>query len=87
LDALKGECEMVERGTGHVLRPYMMHFAAKEGGFTYARQLRRLFLHYGADPTGLRRMALSNFMDLQVTWRIKGLAKRLLSGGPSHPHP
>ena len=53
----------------------MMHFAAREAPFPYARQLRRLFKKYGADTSGLYRIAIEDFWELEVKWRSKGFVK------------
>jgi hypothetical protein len=79
IDAVNGRCEMVERATGKVLRPYMMHFAANEGPFTYARELRKLFVKFGADPSGLYRIAIADFFEIEVRWRIGMWMRKLLS--------
>ena len=78
MDASVGECEMVERSTGKPLRPVMMHFAANQAPFTYARQLRRLFRKFDADPSGIYRIALGDYWDLEVKPRGKRLVQGLL---------
>jgi hypothetical protein len=78
IDAVNGRCAMVERATGKTLTPYMMHFAANEGPFTYARELRKLFLRFGVDPSGLYRSAMEDFWELEVRWRFGGWLRRLL---------
>jgi hypothetical protein len=83
IDAVNGRCEMLERSSGKVLTPYMMHFAANEGPFTYARELRKLFLKFGADPSALYRIAIADFWELEVRWRVGRWARRLL--GPAKP--
>jgi hypothetical protein len=87
IDALAGQCEMIERSTGQVLRPYMMHFAANEGAFVYARELRRLFKRFGADPAGLYRSAFADAFETQVKWPAKALVKRLIGRGAKYPRP
>jgi hypothetical protein len=85
IDALAGRCEMIERSTRDVLRPYMMHFAANEGAFVYARELRRLFRRFGADPSGLYRAAFADAFETEVKWPAKALVKKLIGRGPKQP--
>lgn len=78
IDAANGHCQLVERATRRVMRPTMMHFAMNEGPFTYARELRRLFKKFGADPSGLYATAVGDFWETEVKWRTKGFVKKLI---------
>jgi hypothetical protein len=78
MDATNGHCEMIDPGTGRLIRPYMMHFAAREAPIAYVRQLRKLFRKFDADPAGLTRMAAGDLWELQINWRVKGLLNRLI---------
>jgi hypothetical protein len=78
MDAAIGQCEMVERSTGNVLQPHMMHFMANQAPLPYARQLRKLFKKFGADTSGIYRIALEDFWELEVKWRTKQAIKKVL---------
>lgn len=80
IDASAGRCELIERSSGARLRPCMMHFAANEAPFTYARELRRLFRKFGADRSGLLAAAVADFYESGIRWPAKRLAKKLLAG-------
>ena len=78
MDATIGQCEMIERSTGKALQPHMMHFMANQAPFPYARQLRNLFKKFGADASGIYRIALEDFWELEVKWRAKQAIKKVL---------
>jgi hypothetical protein len=80
IDACSGQCEMIERASGKPLRPVMMHFAANEGPFTYARQLRRLFRKFDVDASGLYATAFGDFFDTEIKWRAKSFVKQRILG-------
>jgi hypothetical protein len=79
IDASRGHCEMIERSTGKALEPVIMHFAANQGPATYAKELRRLFRKFGADPAGIYRVALEDFWDHEVKLRARHLARRVFA--------
>jgi hypothetical protein len=80
IDAAAGHCELVERADGRRYRPYMMHFAANEGPFTYARELRRLFRKFGLDTSGLLSGAIADYYETEIRWPVTSFVKRLLNG-------
>jgi hypothetical protein len=79
IDAAAGHCELVERADGRQYRPYMMHFAANEGPFTYARELRRLFRKFGLDTSGLLSGAVADYYETEIRWPVTSFVKRLLN--------
>jgi hypothetical protein len=78
MDASAGRCEMIEKSTKAPLRPYMMHFAANEAPFVYARQLHRLFRKFGVDTSGLFSTAVYDFWERDVKLRSRTFVSRLL---------
>jgi hypothetical protein len=80
IDASAARCELVERSTRQRMCPYMMHFAANEGPFTYTRELQRLFRKFGADRSGLFAAAFADFCETQIRWPVKAFVKKLIAG-------
>lgn len=86
MDAAAGRCEMIVPGRGdEPIRPYIMHFAAKEAPFSYGRQLRKLYRKFGVDPAGLYRLMADDFWEVGIKWRVKGVARRLIGRKPTGP--
>jgi len=80
MDATRARCEFVAAHTGSPMRPYMMHFAANEAPFPYARQLNALLKGAGASTDGIFREAFADFFDREIKTplykRLKGFNKR-----------
>ena len=78
MKATQGLCSFVETGTTEVISPYMMHFAANEAPFTYARQMHALFQKYGVDTSGLYRNACHEFYNSEIKLRARRFVRKLL---------
>lgn len=78
MQAVEGFCSFVEKGTTETVTPYMMHFAANEAPFAYARQLRALFQKYGVDTHGLYRTAAQDYFDSEIKLRARAGVRKLL---------
>lgn len=77
MDATLAKCQFVFADTKKPLRPYMMHFAANEAPFPYARQLKRLFKKFDVDPSGLYATAIADFYETDIKWRVSAYIKKL----------
>lgn len=80
MDATVGKCRMVANYSGKVIEPCMMHFAANEAPFPYARQLYMLFKKYGVNTDGVYSEALRDFYTIEVLWPLKRKIKNFLGG-------
>lgn len=79
MDATRGLCRFVAATDGRVQQPHMMHFAANEAAFQYARQLYRLFRKFGVDTRGLFSTAVGDFYVGEILWPVKKTVKQVLS--------
>jgi hypothetical protein len=79
MDATEGRCSMELVYNGHIQRPYMMHFAAREAPFFHAQQLRLLFRKFGVPTNGLMRRAMHDFYIREIKWPAKGAARTFLN--------
>jgi hypothetical protein len=70
MDATQGICVLMDADTGHVVRPYMMHFAANEAPLFYSGQLRSLFAKFKVETTGLAAMTVKDFYLREIRWPI-----------------
>lgn len=79
MDATIGECYFIARHSSQRMDPFMMHFAANEAPFIYAKQLRNLFKKFGVGTEGLLKIAIQDYIDLEIKPRIKRMVstKRL----------
>jgi hypothetical protein len=71
LNAAEGECSLEVVVTGQTQRPYMMHFAAREAPFVYAKQLRQLFKKFGVPTNGITSRAIHDFYIRELNWPAK----------------
>lgn len=78
MKAVEGICTFTEVGSNAVLSPYMMHFAANEAPFAYARELTALFNKFGVDSRGLYATACHDFYDSEIKLRARAWGRRLL---------
>jgi hypothetical protein len=78
MNAAESTCEMELAETGEIQHPYMMHFAANEAPFAYARQLSLLFKRFGISTRGLMSMAIRDYYVTDVEWPIRQMIKRNL---------
>jgi hypothetical protein len=78
MDAAHGLCRYVAVTSGRTEEPYMMHFARNEAPFVHSAQLRRLYRKFRVDGEGLRRLALDNWIEVNVAWPAKRVAKKCL---------
>jgi hypothetical protein len=76
MNAAESRCEMELAETGEIQRPFMMHFAANEAPFAYARQLSLLFKRFGISTRGLMSMAVQDYYVNNVKWPIRQMVKR-----------
>lgn len=78
MDALKAHCRYTDAVTGETMTPYMVHFAANEAPFPYAKQLHALFVKNGVDTKGLYSTACHDFFDTEVKLRLRRFVRQLL---------
>jgi hypothetical protein len=75
MDARVGLCEFISIDTDSIYRPYMMHFAANEAPFQYARQLAKLFATKGLSTWELYFDALHDYYQNNVDWPLRGYVR------------
>jgi hypothetical protein len=73
MDASLGECNFIAKHSGQLMAPFMMHFAANEAPFPYARQLRKLFKKNGVSTEGILRIACHDYFDFEIKPKVKKL--------------
>lgn len=78
MDATRGHCEFVAVTTGRLQKPHMMHFAANEAPWPYARQLKRLFREFDVPSRGIYRAAADDLYETNIKWPLKAYVKRLV---------
>jgi hypothetical protein len=71
LNAAEGECSLEVVVTGQTQRPFMMHFAAREAPFVYAKQLRQLYKKFGLPTNGITLRAIRDFYIRELNWPAK----------------
>jgi hypothetical protein len=79
MNAAEGICRFESATSGKIQFPLMMHFAAREAPFVYARQLRQLFKKFGVRTRGLLRLAIEDYYVSEVKWPLKKNVRRLLA--------
>jgi hypothetical protein len=77
IDASEARCTLELVETGQIQRPVMMHFAAKEAAFLYARQRRRLLKRFDVPTEGLMLSALHDFYLRDLKSPLKARVDRL----------
>jgi hypothetical protein len=75
MNVAEGKCSLERVFDGKTQHPYMMHFAAREAPFFYARQLWLLFKKFGVGTNGLMLCALRDYYIRDVNWRAKRAAR------------
>jgi hypothetical protein len=78
MNALQAHCRYTDAVTGETMMPYMVHFAANEAPFPYAKQLHALFVKNGVDTKGLYATACRDFFDTEVKLRLRRFVRQLL---------
>lgn len=78
MDVTKGICHFTAQHSGKRMDPYMMHFAANEAPFAYARQLNKLFKKFDVDASGLYQEAINDYVTMHYWWPLKSNIKKAL---------
>jgi hypothetical protein len=78
MNALQGQCSYTDAVTGETMTPFMVHFAANEAPFPYAKQLHALFVKSGVDTSGLYATAAHDFFEVEIKLRLRRLLRKLL---------
>jgi hypothetical protein len=78
MDASRGQCSYIDAVTGATMTPAMVHFAANEAAFPYARQLHALFVKNGVDTSGLYATAMQDTFETKIKLRLRRMLRKLL---------
>ena len=81
MNAAEGRCSLQRVFDGETQDPYMMHFAAREAPFFYAKQLTLLFKKFGVGTSGLMFRAIHDYYIRDLNWRAKRIVKAAVEGG------
>lgn len=77
MDASKGKCTFILRGSREPYSPCTMHFSRDEAAFSYSWQLFKLFRRFNIPTKGLFRFAIICFYKREVRLRLHEYKKRL----------
>ncbi|MCX4188429.1 hypothetical protein [Methylophaga sp. OBS4] len=78
MDVSRSECSFISAKNGALVQPFLVHFATREGGLLYYRNLRKLFNRHGIDLHKELAVTFINDFRTLLNWRSKSMLKKIL---------